>query len=204
MNFSQLETKARFLSFGLVQNNGKIVVTVPRSKFNDETTKSFASNDFELNITDAHQFMCLCEETFQLRSEIKKKEIEEFVRGKLASDDLWAKKALLLLFNHQTVAEQDAGVTIVHNEVGFSGCDGEYLSSLSEQLLRNMHNVKKFAPNISENEQIKRAWMSPKQLVSLKKIVKKYWRQVADASDQLKLLRAVKSARNAQQLSLTL
>jgi len=61
-----------------------------------------------------------------LKNDVKKKEIEEFVRTKLGTDDLWAKKSLLLIYSLQTADEKSSGHTINNNSVGFTGCDSEY------------------------------------------------------------------------------
>jgi hypothetical protein len=122
----------------------------------------------------------------------------------LATDDLWAKKALLLIYSRQTSDEQSSGHTIINNSVGFTGCDSEYLSSLANQLQQHINTVKHQNPELSDIEVLKRAWLSKKQLTVLKKTMTKYWKQVVGASDEVKLLKAVKAARDAQQMTLTL
>ena len=34
-------------------------------------------------------------------------------------------RALVVLFNRQTAAEQNSNATLVHNNIGFTGCDGK-------------------------------------------------------------------------------
>jgi hypothetical protein len=140
ITIDQLKSKAEVLGANLsIQENG-VNIQMPLTKIQQ---KEHLSNDFlftsiedllQTNIDAVYLFMCEWEEKWSLKNEIKKKEIETFIRNKLTTDDLWAKKALLLIYSHQTVIEQQIGQTTVHNNVGFTGVDSEFMSSLAEQL----------------------------------------------------------------------
>lgn len=69
-------------------------------------------------------------------------------------------KALVKLYTYQTADEQVAGHTSHDNNVGFSGCDSEILSSFAVQINRGRN-------------------LSPKQMVIVYKCMPRYWRQVA-------------------------
>jgi hypothetical protein len=94
---------------------------------------------------------------------------KEFIKNKLATDSRWAKHALLKIFEFQTEEEQVMETTCVHNNVGFTGADGEFLSSLAKQLDR-------------------KGFLSPKQMIHVYKKMPKYWKQVMKISDQEKLI----------------
>lgn len=213
ITIEQLKAKATFLGARLTisDNSTCIGCTMPLTKSQEKDGLPYGDfvatpnyNTRQTNITLVMNFMNEWSEKCELRSQIKKKEVEEYVRQKLATDDLWAKKALLLIYSKQTTHEQAAGRTEVNNSVGFSGHDSEYLTSLAKQLEKHLQLIKCECPNLTENEQLKKAWLSQRQMVVLKQSIKKYWRQVINASDEIKLLRATKIARNVQQMALQL
>jgi hypothetical protein len=123
---------------------------------------------------------------------IHKGELVEFVKAKLSNDDIWAKRALLLLYSKQTENEKNAGLTNELNGIGFSGTDSLYLSSLAIQLGERIEAIKKYSGNVSMIELYKKATLSPKQMEVLKKCIKKYWAQVIQFSDETKLLNSMK------------
>ena len=68
-------------------------------------------------------------------SELKtKKGKVAFLRLMLASNPKWAVRGLLRIYEAQTHSEKAIGTTTDHNGVGFSGVDGEILSSFAEQV----------------------------------------------------------------------
>ena len=86
----------------------------------------------------------------------------DFIKHKCATDPRWALRALERIYADQTRAEQAAGHTSEHNGVGFSGVDGDILSSFAEQFAR-------------------RRSLSPKQMEILFKKMPKYARQLLNA-----------------------
>ncbi len=62
-----------------------------------------------------------------------------FLREMLACEVRWAIKGLVTIYKYQTDDEQRVGDTCEHNGVGFTGADGEILSSFAEQV-----NAKRF------------------------------------------------------------
>jgi cyclopropane fatty-acyl-phospholipid synthase-like methyltransferase len=99
---------------------------------------------------------------------ITKKEMKEFVKKQLATNKAWAIKALLKIFEKQTEYEREAGYTREYNKVGFTGIDGEILTS--------------FAKHYQD-----RGFLSPKQMNIVYKKMPKYWMQIIKISDQKKL-----------------
>lgn len=98
-----------------------------------------------------------------------KKDTITFVKNQLASNKVWALKALIRIYQeNQTADEQAAKVTSHDNGIGFSGCDAQFLSSLAEQYLR-------------------RGNLSEKQMAFVHKKMPKYARQVIAMSDASKL-----------------
>lgn len=100
---------------------------------------------------------------------VTKKNIRLFVKEKLSSDDKWAVKALVRIFKeNQTAEEKVFETTIVENGIGFTGADGEILSSFA-------------------NQQIKFGRLSEKQMKIVHKKMPKYWSQVISMADEAKL-----------------
>jgi len=60
----------------------------------------------------------------------------DYVKEKLSSDSAWASRAIVKLYECQTMDEQCSGLTKENNGVGFNGLDAVILSSFAEQLLK--------------------------------------------------------------------
>ena len=99
---------------------------------------------------------------------VTKKATAEFVRRQLATNERWAKEALLKIYARQTAEEQQIGDTRIYNNIGFSGVHGQIMSSLAKQL--------KF-----------KGWLSGRQMEIVFKIIPKYTRQIIEISDPVKL-----------------
>ena len=98
-------------------------------------------------------------------SKVTKVQIKEFVKGKLSTDPVWARHALLKIYEFQTQEEQRAKDTRFHNGVGFTGVDGRILSSFAQQLE-------------------KKRTLSDKQMAIVFKKMPKYWIQVVKISNK--------------------
>lgn len=107
------------------------------------------------------------------KKKITKKAMTEFVQQKLATDDKWAKKALKVINGRQTKAERVCAQTAEANGVGFSMTHA-FLSKYAEFYE-------------------KRGFLSPKQMATVKKFIKKYHRQIIEVSDVDKLEKAFHS-----------
>jgi hypothetical protein len=103
---------------------------------------------------------------------VSKKEIHVFVKKQLSTNEKWAKAALLKIFDFQTRDEKEAERTHIHNNVGFTGVDGEILASFAKQLLR-------------------KNYLSPKQMTLVFKKMPKYHNQIIKISDEKKLLELI-------------
>jgi hypothetical protein len=66
-------------------------------------------------------------------------EVVSKIRAILASNDFALESALLRIFDRQTAGEQDAGVTVEHNGMGFTGVDAEILTSFANQVRANRY-----------------------------------------------------------------
>jgi len=103
---------------------------------------------------------------------LTKKNIHAYVRQQLSTNRVWALKALVRIFQeNQTQQEQVAETTREDNGIGFTGTDGNFLSSLAKQA-------------------IARGSLSDKQMVFVFKKMPKYHSQVIAMSnlEQLKAL----------------
>lgn len=103
---------------------------------------------------------------------VTKGAIKAFVKSKLGTSDNWAKTALLRIYDYQTNEEQQVGYTKVYNGVGFTGCDGEILSSFAQQLQT-------------------KGYLSPKQTILVKRKMPKYWSQIIGLSNEQVLIAQV-------------
>lgn len=144
-----------------------------------------SDNGIFQDLVSAKQFMVSWETIESLRHDVHKKEIKAYVKGKLSTNDEWAKKALLLIMTKQLPEEQRSDRTVFDNGMGFTGVDAPILTSFAKQLRD-------------------RKFLSLKQMTILKKMIAKYWQQVIDASDEVKLLMQVKATRTVVQTRLPL
>lgn len=105
-----------------------------------------------------------------------KKNTLAFVKTQLATNKVWALKALVRIYQeNQTADEQAAKVTSHDNGIGFSGVDAAFASSLAEQYL-------------------KRGGLSDKQMGFVFKIIPKYAKQVVAMSDKEKLQHLIEAS----------
>lgn len=102
----------------------------------------------------------------------RKKEIKEMgilIKEILSSTDTDLKsdaakiKALLIIHNFQTAEEKKRGQTVEDNGVGFTGFDGDILTSFSQQLYNTIS-------------------LSPRQMEVVRRRIKKYWKQITQVS----------------------
>ncbi len=87
--------------------------------------------------------------------------IHNYIVDKLQTDDKWLKRALVRLYEYQTLNEQSSRRTAELNSVGFNSLDADFCSSVAEYIEAKGD----FSP-------------SGKQQVALRKCLPKYWRQV--------------------------
>ena len=57
-----------------------------------------------------------------------------FIRERLQCDANWAVRGLVKVYDYQTESEKCIGNTVESNGVGFSGIDGDILSSFAQQV----------------------------------------------------------------------
>jgi hypothetical protein len=98
--------------------------------------------------------------------------IKEFLKNKLGTDKNWACAALVKIYALQTDGEKVYGNTHEDNGIGFSGADGEFMSSLAVQYM-------------------KRNSLSDKQMSFVLRKMPKYWAQVFTIGDKKKLFAAM-------------
>lgn len=90
---------------------------------------------------------------------------KEYIQKLVTTNDRALYRAILAIYKNQTMSERNMQATTEHNGVGFTGVDGAFMSSLAEQIL-------------------KRKALSEKQLVSARKIMPKYWKQLMFVSKE--------------------
>lgn len=81
------------------------------------------------------------------------------IQKMLETRDVAVTKALILIYSKQTSAEQSTEATVENNGVGFTGVDGEILSSFAKFYMRA-------------------GFLTAKQMAMARTKLKKYWRQI--------------------------
>lgn len=89
--------------------------------------------------------------------EMTKKAAIEMFKEKLRTDENWALKGLLTIYELQTHDEKNRGATVEHNGVGFTGFDSNILSSFAVQVksgkqmsVRQMATIHKCMPKYAQ------------------------------------------------------
>ena len=85
---------------------------------------------------------------------------KEFIKNRLATNPAWAVKALVKIYERQTIDEQNSQTTKENNGIGFNGLDANILSSFAEQVNKGRN-------------------LSVKQMTIVYKKMPRYWKQVA-------------------------
>lgn len=85
---------------------------------------------------------------------------KDFIKNQLATNPTWAVKALVKIYERQTIDEQNSQATKENNGVGFNGLDANILSSFAEQVNKGRN-------------------LSVKQMTIVYKKMPRYWKQVA-------------------------
>jgi len=101
--------------------------------------------------------------------------VKKYFKSRLSTDANWAVRGMLRIYSYQTPDEQATLATRNLNNMGFSGCDAEILSSFSEQVQRGRT-------------------LSPKQLSIVFKKMPRYWKQLWNAVGPDKAPAVVESA----------
>jgi len=99
---------------------------------------------------------------------MSKKDMIEQLRQRLTSNDRWALRALMRIYQNQTADEQCRETTIERNGIGFTGPDAEILTSFARQYQR-------------------RGCLSPKQMIILRRRMPAYARQIVQCTDTTRL-----------------
>lgn len=86
---------------------------------------------------------------------------KEFIQNQLTTNPKWVERALVVLFNRQTLDEQIASETKYENGMGFNGSDSRYLTYCTKWILRGNH-------------------LNEKHLLKCGAKLKKYWRQILE------------------------
>jgi hypothetical protein len=191
MNFNQLQNFATILGIHLEQNFDSINVHMPKTKYQEEM--SF----LDKSIDEAYNLMKNWQTFNELKRQISKKDIEQFIRTKIGTDYRWSIKTLLLLYKNQTVEERRVEQTVQNNAVGFTGWDSKLMTSFAKQYISRCHQK-------HNKDALDANLLSTKQLEIVKSSMKKYWKQVYNNSDELKLLQQIAKERNSVQLTMNI
>ena len=96
-----------------------------------------------------------------------KNKAKAFIQHKINTDLNWTLKGLTTVFANQTIEEQRVEVTRNHNRRGFTPADAKILCNIAKKVGRF---------NLSE-----------KQIFVVRKRLPKYWKQIYNVCDKIKL-----------------
>ncbi len=94
----------------------------------------------------------------------------DWVRKQIATDAVWALRALKAIHTRQTASERAHAATQEDNGVGFTGVDAQFFSSLAERVRRWEHTP--------AHERTYAAPLSPNQMACVHKRMPKYAAQL--------------------------
>jgi hypothetical protein len=97
----------------------------------------------------------------------------EFVRDKLRTDERWMLRGMYAIYQLQTEDEKRSESTRDLNGVGFSGIDGEILTSYSNQMIK-----RGFVQNMNKPGITIQTFLSEKQEKYVRKYMPRYARQL--------------------------
>jgi hypothetical protein len=116
----------------------------------------------------------------------------DFLKAKLASDDRWMLKGLITIYQYQTAEEQRVETTSEHNGVGFTGIDGEILTSFANQCIsRGIVSAFENASQPKSTHIYVEKYLSAKQAAILKQKMPKYARQLLKVAEMKEQQKAV-------------
>lgn len=71
-----------------------------------------------------------------------------FIRSKITTNNLWAEKALIRIFDAQTESEKQVASTTHFNGVGFTHADASFLTGCARTVLSRGHLTEKQLPYV--------------------------------------------------------
>lgn len=92
--------------------------------------------------------------------------------------DRWVVRGMLSILKYQTAEEQQAGITVEDNGVGFNGVDAEILTSFCVQAQKTLANIPESDPYRYTRS------LSPKQMEMARSKMLKYSGQLARIANE--------------------
>jgi len=96
-----------------------------------------------------------------------------YIRTKLVNNERWMLRGMYAIYKYQTAEEQTCEMTRDSNGVGFSGIDGEIMTSFSNQMIK-----RGFLQKMNHPELGIRMFFSEKQEKYVRKYMPRYARQL--------------------------
>lgn len=103
-----------------------------------------------------------------------KNQAKLFIQNQIATNMAWTTKALLTVFANQTADEQRTETTNLHNRKGFTATDAKFMCNVAKK--------------------VNRFTLTDRQLYMVRKKLMKYWKQVFNVCDQVKLAQQMAAA----------
>jgi hypothetical protein len=103
------------------------------------------------------------------------KAMKEDIQSKIETSDVFLERALLAIYDRQTLDEKQAGFTEHHNAMGFTGVDAQILTNLAQFVLTRK------AKGVPEGKRLVGG-----QIPLARKRMPKYWEQLMQIAKEKK------------------
>lgn len=68
-------------------------------------------------------------------------ELKEYISTKVQTDNQWLRRAVVEIYERQTLDEQRTDSTNHHNSLGFTGADAHFLSSIAKIIIEKRYSL---------------------------------------------------------------
>lgn len=90
-------------------------------------------------------------------SSLSDEDLKAYITGQLQVSNAWLRKAVLAIYERQTLDEKQTAATKHHNGVGFNGTDAAFLSSIAEQIKAGRRSLSEKQLNYTRSKMFKYA-----------------------------------------------
>lgn len=82
-------------------------------------------------------------------------EFKAYIANKLQTDNAWLRRAVVAIYERQTIDEQSTESTNHHNGRGFTGADASFLSSIAKVIIEKRHSLTEKQLNCTRKKMMK-------------------------------------------------
>lgn len=88
-------------------------------------------------------------------SDMTDDELKAYILGKIQTDTQWLRRAIVAIYERQTLDEKQTNTTKHHNGVGFNGLDAEFLGSIAKKIIARRFSLSERQISASRNAMVK-------------------------------------------------